>query len=389
MTPQQERALERFEAAMVRERLSRTTREQYLGWAMRFSRFGARGDTREERVAHFLSSLSRKAVATQKQALNALAGKSGLFALLGKPIGQLPSWVNSARPVRVPTWVTRSETEAILQHLSEPWASITGMLYGSGLRIHECMSLRWRDLDFERMTVTIRGGKGDKDRITVLSGRMVDALRVRYKRCRALWREDRAAGKPGVALPDGVALKYPRVGEDWPFFWVFPAAGDSTDPQTGIVRRHHVHPKSFARPMRTAVRRAGVAKKVTAHSFRHGFATAYLLAGGNLRELQRLLGHTSIETTEIYLHCLPSHTDRIGSPWDHDTNVLPFSPARQIPAARLPRARVKVDGFVESHLQVLFNGGEAVIRPIRDLPAPRFSILMPRFDPLTREAVYR
>ena len=117
-------------------------------------------------------------------------------------------------------------------------------------------------------------------------------------------------------MPEGMELKFSQMGEEWPFFWVFPARCESKDPETGIVRRHHLHKKAFGAALRVAVRRAGISKRVTAHTFRHGFATAYLLAGGNLRELQRLMGHSDLETTEIYLHCLPSECDRIGSPWD-------------------------------------------------------------------------
>lgn len=324
MTPRQKKALEEFEAKMVRARLSRNTRSQYLHWAIRFAEFNAEGETAEDRVACFLSTLSCHSVATQKQALNALAGKGGLFALLGKPLDRLPDWVNAKRPRRAPAWVTVKESEDIRRHLSDPWDLMAGLMIGSGLRIHECMSLRWRDFDFERLTITIRGGKGDKDRVTVLSSQLVDSLLKRRDRCRGLFLEDRAANRPGVSIPDGVARKMPNAGKEWPFFWVFPAAGESTDPESKIIRRHHVHEKSFSRPLRVAVRRAGIAKRVTAHAFRHGFATAYLLKGGHIRELQRLLGHTSIETTEIYLHCLPSHTDRIGSPLDVES--IPTSP---------------------------------------------------------------
>jgi len=190
------------------------------------------------------------------------------------------------------------------------------LLFGSGLRIGECVSLRWRDIDFERLTVTIRRGKGKKDRVTVLSRRLVEPLKARVARCKALWEEDRVRRRPGVAMPEGMDRKFSGCGEDWAFFWVFPAAGESVDPVSGILRRHHVHEKSFGKALRVAVKRAGVPKRVTAHTFRHGFATCYLLAGGNMRELQRLMGHRHMETTEIYLHCLPVQMDRIGSPWD-------------------------------------------------------------------------
>lgn len=315
-------ALEKYDAWMERERLAPLTRESYRGWVERYFAWAKcnRFPTVEETISGFLSSYQRHSEATVKQALNALAGKSGFYPAMGKLLDKLPPWVNPTRPANIPAWVTQTETEAIMTHLVEAWALMAGMMYGSGLRIGECVGLRWRDIDFERLTVTLRRAKGNKDRITVLSRRLVDPLKARMARCRALWEEDRAGNREGVAMPEGMQLKFKNMGKDWPFFWVFPARGESTDPVSKIVRRHHLHKKAFGAALRTAVRRAGIAKRVTAHTFRHGFATAYLLAGGNLRELQRLLGHSHLETTEIYLHCLPNETDRIGSPWDMDTS---------------------------------------------------------------------
>ncbi len=303
---------------MERERLAPLTRESYRGWAERYFAWSSanRAATAEETISNFLSSYQKHSEATVKQALNALVGKSGFFPAMGKALEKLPTWANPTRPANVPTWVTQTETESIMAQLVEAWAMMAALMYGSGLRIGECANLRWRDIDFERLTVTIRRGKGNKDRITVLSRRLVEPLKARMVRCRALWEEDRAKNREGVAMPPGMQLKFSQMGKDWPFFWVFPSAGESKDPVSGIIRRHHLHKKAFGAALRIAVRRSGIAKRVTAHTFRHGFATAYLMAGGNLRELQRLLGHASMETTEIYLHCLPNETDRIGSPWD-------------------------------------------------------------------------
>lgn len=151
---------------------------------------------------------------------------------------------------------------------------------------------------------------------------------ARRDRCRALYDEDRAANRPGVAPVAQLLKKSPLHGKEWPFYWVFPSAKESRDPESGIIRRHHLHPGSFGKALRVARRRANIDKRVTAHSFRHGFATAYLLAGGNLRELQERLGHDDIETTGRYLHCLPNQHDRIGSPWDCPTpgssDPIPF-----------------------------------------------------------------
>lgn len=310
-------------------RLADLTKESYMGWAERFCAFKdpAKADSAEQRLSNFLSTYSEHTEATVNQAVNALAGKSGFYAGLDYMVGDIPAWTPPTRPFRIPVWVTPAEAEAIIAQLDEPWATICGLLFGSGLRIGECVSLRWRDFDFERLTVTIRGGKGDKDRVTVLSRRLIDALKARMERCRALWEEDRIRKRPGVALPPAVGRKCPSFSEEWPYFWVFPAAGESRDKKSGIVRRHHIHRKSLARPLRPAVRRAKLNKRVTAHSFRHGFATLYLLSGGNLRELQRLMGHESMTTTERYLHLIPSHTDRIGSPWD-----VAIPQANQIPS---------------------------------------------------------
>ena len=319
-------ALERYAAWMQRERLADLTRESYMGWAERYFTWSKdnRAPTAEETISNFLSTYQKHSEATVKQALNALVGKSGFFPAMGKALEKLPPWVNPTRPANIPTWVTQAETEAIMTQLVESWAMMAALMFGSGLRIGECANLRWRDLDFERLTVTIHRGKGNKDRVTVLSRRLIEPLKARMARCRALWEEDRARNRAGVAMPRGMDLKFKNTGKDWPFFWVFPARGESKDPVSGMIRRHHLHKKAFGAALRVAVQRSGISKRVTAHTFRHGFATAYLLAGGNLRELQRLLGHAHLETTEIYLHCLPNECDRIGSPWDVATT-------RQVP----------------------------------------------------------
>jgi integrase len=322
--------LGKFKAFLIRERKGKQTIRGYLGVAKSYAIFcrGKSFNSPQDAVCAFLSTYSTRnlSVSSQDHALNALAGKCGLYAALGKPLGRLPSWVKAKKPIHVPTWVTQAETERIAEHLKEPWSLMTLLMFGAGLRIHEVVSLRWRDLDFERMTITVKQSKGKKDRITFLPSSVAELLRARYRYCRGLWCEDRQKERPGVQIPTAVANKSPRAGEQWAFFWVFPAAGESRCPNTRIQRRHHIHEKSLNKPVRIAVSRAGIAKRVTAHSYRHGFATAYLLAGGNIRELKDLMGHKSIQTTEIYLHCLPSFTDRVGSPLDRRDSVVPFVP---------------------------------------------------------------
>lgn len=311
-------ALAKYQRALATRNLAQSTRDQYFGWAQRFVDSDARKSqpTAATAIAAFLSGIAPCSVANQRGALAALAGRNGFYKALGHDVGQLPHWVHTQRPERVPVWVTRSEAESIIQHLPDPWSLIAGLMFGSGLRIGETVSLRWRSLDFERGTVSIRSGKGDKCRITPLSARLLQPLQARRVRVRGLWADDRDHQRPGVAPVDQLVRKYPSHGCEWPFFWVFPSAKESRDPASGIIRRHHLHDRSFGKALRVAARRSGIDKRVTAHSFRHGFATCYLLAGGNVRELQDRLGHSNIETTMRYLHCLPQHFDRIGSPWD-------------------------------------------------------------------------
>lgn len=311
-------AINQFKAALKVRQKAHKTVDQYIGFADRYLEFcdGKRFSRAEDAITDFLSSLTPCSVANQKGALSALAGKNGFYACLGREIGQLPQWVYAQRPTRIPSWTTMAEAEAVIAQLQDPWNIIASLMFGSGLRIGETCNLRWRCFDFERGTVSIWSGKGDKCRIAPLSRRLIEPLLARRERVRGLWEDDRANRRPGVAPVEQLSRKFPSHGLEWPFFWVFPSAKESADPESGVVRRHHLHDKSFSKAVRPAVRRAKIDKRVTAHSFRHGFATCYLLAGGNIRELQDRLGHESIETTMRYLHCLPQNFDRIGSPWD-------------------------------------------------------------------------
>ena len=217
--------------------------------------------------------------------------------------------------------VYRDEAIKIIDLLPAPWNEVASLLYGSGLRISEALQLRSKDLDSHAGTVTVRDGKGGKDRVTLLPQSIIPALTARYRLNRVIWEEDRKAGRPGVEVPDSVARKIPRAGTEWPWFWVFPAPGESTDPDSRIIRRHHRHEAGFAKALGIATTRCKINKRVTAHSFRHGFATSYLASGGTIQELKELMGHSNIQTTEIYLHCLPSLASRVSSPLD---NIVPM-----------------------------------------------------------------
>ncbi len=318
-------AMERFDKGMREERKALATRQTYTSHVRCFLRFQPRGEclTVEDRVTAYLSTLAmRHSAAHQSQALNAIVC---FYRLLARPIGQLPPWVRPKEKIRIPVWVTVREARAIIEHLPSPADEVASMLIGSGLRITECLRLRVKDIDLERRTVSIHGGKGDKSRIVMLAESLVPVLTRRIELSRALWQEDRAKDRPGIYLPDGLERKYKNGGKEWAWFWLWPAPGESIDPETKIQRRHHRCAEGFSKALKVAVRRSGITKRDTAHAFRHGFATAYLMGGGTIPELQELLGHTSMETTEIYVHCLPQLASRVGSPLDSsETNITPI-----------------------------------------------------------------
>ncbi len=333
-----EAALMHFETTLKGRQMAGNTIDAYMSFARRYLDFcdGRRFQSAEDAIPEFLTSLTPCSVSNQKSALSALAGKNGFYNCHGRKIGELPHWVYASRPTRIPVWTTQTEAEAIIGQLVECWAVMCGLMFGSGLRIGETSELRWRAFDFERGTVSIWSGKGDKCRITPLSEKLIAPLLARRERCRALWEWDRSRNAPGVSPVPQLMKKFPGHSKEWPFFWVFPAKGDSRDPVTGIIRRHHIHEKSLAKALRPAVRLARIDKRVTCHSFRHGFATAYLMAGGNMKELQDRMGHDNIETTMGYLHCLPQHFDRIGSPWDAPGIAGPRPTTGYTPTIALP-----------------------------------------------------
>ncbi len=190
------------------------------------------------------------------------------------------------------------------------------LAYGAGLRLMELLRLRVHHLDLDRQQLRVLGGKGDKDRMTVLPSSLVQPLRGHIERLRVLHAEDRAAGLPGVWLPEGLARKYPKAGVSWEWQWLFPSREASVDPVTGIWRRHHLSDNPFQDAIRKAARRAGIDKRVTPHVLRHSFATHLLESGTDIRTVQELLGHESVETTQIYLHVMQKPGVGVRSPLD-------------------------------------------------------------------------
>ncbi len=284
------------------------TEQAYLDWIKRFIRhFGKRHprDMGATEVQEFLTHLAvagRVAASTQNQA------KSALLFLYKEVLEVELPWLDdiesAKRPVRLPVVLTQAEVAALLSRLGGGHALIGRLLYGTGLRLMECLRLRVKDVQFERGELLVRDGKGFKDRVTMLPPSLAPALREQLERARQLHLRDLAAGHGEVYLPYALDRKYPRAGREWMWQYVFPTGQVSLDPLSGALRRHHVHDQAVQRAIRAAARDAGIDKPATPHTLRHSFATHLLEGGYDIRTVQELLGHSDVKTTMIYTHVL-------------------------------------------------------------------------------------
>ena len=315
-TPWETRLIERLRLKHYSWRTERTYRE----WAWRLAHFvGARGleAVTDEDMKGFLSELAvrwRVSVATQKRALNALVF---LFReALGHEPGDLSGYELSRRGRRLPTVLTRPECTRLFEALTGTARLMAELMYGSGLRLTELLRLRIKDVDLDRLRVTVRGGKGDKDRMTMLPEKLVEGLRAHRDRVRGLYEADRAAGLAGVWLPEALERKYPGAGTSWEWHWLFPSRQVMRDPHSGLERRHHVLDATFQHAIREASRAAGSNKRVTPHTLRHSFATHLLESGVDIRTVQDLLGHVDVTTTQIYTHVMARPGLGVRSPLD-------------------------------------------------------------------------
>jgi len=268
-------------------------------------------------VVDFLSDLAVRgnvAASTQNQALASL-----LFLyreVLGRQLEGLDNAVRARTPRRLPVVLDREEVRGLLAQLDGVERLIATLLYGTGMRVLECLRLRVKDVDPGRHQVLVREGKGDRDRATVLPRSLEEPLAAQLGHARSLWEHDRARHRPGVALPHALERKYPNAGVEWRWHWVFPSARLSTDPRSRVVRRHHLGEGVPQRAIRGAALRAGITKRVSPHTLRHSFATHMLEDGADIRTVQTLLGHRDVKTTMIYTHVLDRGPLGVKSPAD-------------------------------------------------------------------------
>jgi integron integrase len=313
----------------IRERMrlrhySFSTERSYLDWYSRFHKYvsSVRGKSvpsewTSEDVSDFLSRLAvvdRVSASTQNQAFNGLLF---LFRdVLGRSLDDIRKTVRAKRGVRLPVVLSRGEVRAVFSSMTGGNRLILELLYGTGMRLMELARLRVQDLDFDRGTLYIRGGKGDKDRTTLLPKSVRDPLQKHLLEVKGLHEEDLAKGHGEVFLPEGLDRKYPHAGKEWKWQYVFPSDRLSVDPRSGKVRRHHLSDSAIQQTMARAVVKAGLTKHATVHTLRHSFATHLLMKGVNIREVQELLGHKSVETTMIYTHVLRDMANAPSSPLD-------------------------------------------------------------------------
>jgi integron integrase len=268
-------------------------------------------------VTSFLNWLATErnvAAATQNQALSAL-----LFLykqVLGKNLPWLDGMTRAKRLVRLPVVLSESEARRLLSELHGVKWLTASLLYGAGLRRRECLMLRVKDVDFAYRQILVRDGKGGKDRVAPLPESVVQPMHEHLGRVRQLHQRDLKDGFGEVWLPDALARKYPRAGYQWGWQFVFPSKNRSAEPETGIIRRHHIYPDTLHRAVKQAAQTAGIIKPVSCHTLRHSFATHLLQAGNDIRTVQELLGHSDVSTTMIYTHVMNKGARGVRSPLD-------------------------------------------------------------------------
>jgi len=332
---QSPRLLDLVRDAIRRLHYSYRTEQSYIHWIKRFIYFHGKRHPAEMgavEVTAFVTHLAKEravASAMQNQALISLLFLYG--HVLAQPLPWMEGIDRAKTPVKVPVVLTREEVRAMLAQLEGTKWLMAGLLYGGGLRLRECLKLRVKDVDFGYKQITVRDGKGSKDRVTMLPAALVEPLRQHLVRVKRLHERDLEEGYGAVEVPFAIERKYPKAPRDWGWQYVFPSIKRSTDPRTGVIRRHHVFDSVLPRALSAAARAAGVVKPVGSHTLRHSFATHLLQSGYDIRTVQELLGHSDVSTTMVYTHVLNKGGQGVRSPLDFGDPTPPF-PVRDVAA---------------------------------------------------------
>jgi integron integrase len=318
--PEPRKLLEEVQFRIRARHFSYRTEKTYLHWIRRFVRFHDRRHPRAmgaPEVEDFLTSLAvknRVSASTQNQALAAI-----LFLyrdVLEIALPWLTEVVRAKRPQRLPVVLTRPEVASLLSRISGVEWLVASLLYGTGMRLGECVQLRIKDVDLGRREILVRDAKGQKDRVTVLPATLLPHVKAQLEQSRSLFDKDRGQGAPGVTLPFALRRKYPNAETSWAWFWLFPSPSLSVDPYLRELGRHHLYAQNVQRAVKLGLRAAGVAKPASTHTLRHSFATHLLEDGYDIRTVQELLGHSDVKTTMIYTHVLNKGGRGVRSPLD-------------------------------------------------------------------------
>jgi integron integrase len=321
--PASPRLLDQVRGKIRLKHYSLRTEQTYLDWIKRFIRHYGKRHPREMGAAEVEAFLTHLAVAGQVAASTQNQAKSALLFLYREVLEVDLPWLDNVLPAktpkRLPVVLTRDEVHALLGRMRGTHWLVASLLYGTGMRIMECLRLRVKDVDFARGELLIRDGKGFKDRVTVLPETLAIPLRDHLVEVRALHQRDLAAGRGETGLPYALDRKYPGAAREWAWQYVFPAGSLSVDPRSGVTRRHHLLDYGIQRAMKQALRDAGLTKPATPHTLRHSFATHLLEGGYDIRTVQELLGHSDVSTTMIYTHVLNRGGRGVVSPIDRLT----------------------------------------------------------------------
>jgi len=318
--PKPKKLLEQVQEALRTKHYSYRTEQTYIDWIKRYIIFHKKQHPKDlgvEEIRAFIAHLAtdrKVATSTQNQALSAI-----LFlyrTVLAQETNLPPDLINPSRPKRLPTVLTHEEAMSVIHAMRGKPRIMTKILYGSGLRLMECLRLRVRDIDFEHHQIIVRGGKGDDDRFTILPDSVAADLKHILQDVKALHQKDLRDGHGEVVLPNALGVKYKNAGKEWGWQYIFPASRLSLDPVSGVIRRHHLDETVLQKAIRNAAKLAKIDKEVTAHTFRHSFATQLLQKGYDIRTIQELLGHKDVKTTMIYTHVLQRGAMAVKSPLD-------------------------------------------------------------------------